>query len=83
MTPTKLRFNLSSGALSKAITLLSSSALLATNGYLIGRSVIDHLRDRKRERVLAELELLSQTLASLASLSKVITNVLDEDANGQ
>ena len=83
MTVTKLRFNLSSGALSKAITLLSSSALLATNSYLIGSSVINSYRDRKRERVLADLEVLSQTLKSLASLSQVITDVFDEDANDQ
>ena len=83
MTDIKLRFNLNSRSLSKAITLLSSSAVLATNSYLLGRSVIDSYRDRKRERVLENLEVISQTLGSLASLSNVITNVLDENANGQ
>ena len=83
MTVTKLRFNLSSGSLSKAITLLSSSAVLATNSYLLGRSVVDHYRDRKRERILENLEIISQTLRSIGSLSKVISNVLEENANGQ
>ena len=83
MTVTKLRFNLSSGSLSKAITLLSSSAVLATNSYLLGRSVVDHYRDRKRERILENLEIISQTLGSIGSLSKVISNVLEENANGQ
>ncbi len=81
MTETKLRFNINSRSLSKAITLLSSSAVLATNSYLIGRSVVDSYRDRKRERVLENLEVISQTLGSLASLSNVISNVLDENAN--
>ena len=83
MTDIKLRFNLNSRSLSKAITLLSSSAVLATNSYLLGRSVLDSYSDRKRERVLENLEVISQTLGSLASLSNVITNVLDENANGQ
>ena len=83
MTDTTLRFNLNSRSLAKAITLLSSSAVLATNSYLLGRSVIDSYRDRKRERVLENLEVISQTLGSLASLSNVISNVLDENANHQ
>lgn len=83
MSDTMLRFNLNSRSLAKAITLLSSSAVLATNSYLIGRSVIDSYRGRKRERVLETLEVISQTLGSLASLSNVISNVLDENANGQ
>ena len=83
MTATKLRFNINSRSLSKAITLLSSSAVLATNSYLIGRSVVDSYRDRKRERVLENLEVISQTLGSLASLSNVISSVLDENANGR
>ncbi len=83
MTETKLRFNLSSGSLAKSMTLLSNSLVLATNSYLLGRSVVDHFRDRKRERILENLEIISQTLGSLGSLSKVITNVLDERANDQ
>ncbi len=81
MTETKLRFNLSSGSLAKSMTLLSNSLVLATNSYLLGRSVVDHFRDRKRERVLENLEVISQTLGSLASLSNVISDVLDENAN--
>ncbi len=83
MTATKLQFNLNSRSLAKAITLLSNSVVLATNSYLIGRSIVDHYRDRKRERVLESLEVISQTLGSLATLSNVISNVLDENANGQ
>ena len=83
MTDIKLRFNLNSRSLARAITLLSNTAVLANNSYLIGRSVIDSYRDRKRERVLENLEVISQTLGSLASLSNVISNVLDENANGQ
>jgi len=83
MTEIKLRFNINSRSLARAITLVSNSAVLATNSYLLGRSVIDSYRDRKRERVLENLEVISQTLGSLASLSNVISNVLDENANGQ
>ena len=83
MTEIKLRFNLNSRSFARAITLLSNTAVLATNGYLLSRSVIDSYRDRKRERVLENLEVISQTLGSLASLSNVITNVLDENANNQ
>ena len=83
MTDIKLRFNLNSRSLSKAITLLSSTAVLATNSYLLGRSVLDSYRDRKREHVLENLEVISQTLGSLASLSNVISNVLDENADRQ
>ena len=81
MMATKLRINLSSGSLAKSMTLISNSLVLATNSYLLGRSVIDHFRDRKRERILENLEIISQTLGSIGSLSKVITNVLDENAN--
>ncbi len=83
MTATKLRLSLSSRSLAKAITLLSNSVVLATNSYLIGRSIVDHYRDRKRERVLESLEVISQTLGSLATLSSVISNVLDENAKGK
>ena len=83
MSVTKLRFNLSSSSLAKSITLISNSLVLATNSYLLGRSVLDHFRDRKRERILENLEIISQTLGSIGSLSKVITNVLDENANDQ
>ena len=83
MMATKLRFNLSSGSLVKSMTLISNSLVLATNSYLLGRSVIDYFRDRKRERVLENLDVISQTLGSIGSLSKVISNVLDEHANNQ
>ena len=82
MTATKLRLSLNSRSLAKAITLLSNSVVLATNSYLIGRSIVDHYRDRKRERVLDSLEVISQTLGSLATLSSVISNALDENAKG-
>ena len=83
MMATKLRINLSSGSLAKSMTLISNSLVLATNSYLLGRSVLDHFRDRKRERILENLEIISQTLGSIGSLSKVITNVLYENANDQ
>ena len=83
MMATKLQLNLSSGSLAKSMTLLSNSLALATNSYLLGRSVVDHFRDRKRERVLENLDVISQTLGSIGSLSRVITNVLDERANDQ
>ena len=65
------------------MTLISNSLVLATNSYLLGRSLIDHFRDRKRERVLENLDVISQTLGSIGSLSRVISNVLDENANNQ
>ena len=83
MTNTKLRFNLNSRSLAKSMTLISNSVVLATNSYLIGRSVLDSYRDRNRERVLENLEVISQTIGSLASLSNVISNVLDEHANSR
>ena len=83
MMATKLRINLSSGSLAKSMTLISNSLVLATNSYLLGRSVVDHFRDRKRERILENLDVISQTLGSIGSLSRVITNVLDERANDQ
>jgi len=83
MNVTKLRFNLSSNSLAKSMTLLSNSLVLATNSYLLGRSVVDHYRDRKRERILENLEIISQTLGSIGSLSRVISNVLDENENDQ
>ena len=83
MMATKLRINLSSGSLAKSMTLISNSLVLATNSYLLGRSVVDHFRDRKRERILENLDVISQTLGSIGSLSRVISNVLDERANDQ
>ena len=83
MMATKLRINLSSGSLAKSMTLISNSLVLATNSYLLGRSLIDHFRDRKREHVLENLDVISQTLGSIGSLSRVISNVLDENANHQ
>ena len=83
MMATRLRINLSSGSLAKSMTLISNSLVLATNSYLLGRSVIDHFRDRKRERILENLDVISQTLGSIGSLSRVISNVLDENANDQ
>ena len=83
MMATKLRINLNSGSLVKSMTLISNSLVLATNSYLLGRSVVDHFRDRKRERILENLDVISQTLGSIGSLSRVITNVLDERANDQ
>ena len=83
MMATKLRINLSSGSLAKSMTLISNSLVLATNSYLLGRSVVDHFRDRKRERILENLDVISQTLGSIGSLSRVISNVLDENANDQ
>ena len=84
MMATRLRINLSSGSLAKSMTLISNSLVLATNSYLLGRSLIDHFRDRKREHVLENLDVISQTLGSIGSLSRVISNVLDEkNANDQ
>ena len=83
MMATTLRINLSSGSLAKSMTLISNSLVLATNSYLLGRSVVDYFRDRKRERILENLDVISQTLGSIGSLSRVITDVLDENANDQ
>ena len=77
---TKIRINVNTRSLARLITLLGNATMLAANSYLIGRSFTDHIRDRKRERIMSSLEIASQALGTLASVSNVVINTIESNA---
>ena len=62
----KWRFNANLGSIVKTTSILANSTVLAINTYNFGRNMSDYIRQRKRESIQTNLEILS-TIAQAAS----------------
>ena len=72
----KLRINISPRALIKTAEIVSNSVLLTANTYLLGTNLINSFKNRKRDRILDNLQNASEIANSLAGLTKVIVETI-------
>ena len=75
-TGTKLRLNINTQAIIKAVDVLSNTVLLTANIYLVGSGFRNHFRERKREQITNNFQTAAEIASALAGLTKVITETL-------
>jgi len=78
-----LRLNVNSNALFKVASLVSNSVILSANAFLLGTSVHNQIRDRKRDRTIEGLQLTAEIAGAAAGLTKVIIETIDRGNNAQ
>ena len=75
-----LRINVNSQALYKVANLISNSVILSANAFLLGTSVHNQIRDRKRDRTIEGLQLTAEIAGAVAGLTKVVINTVGNNA---
>ena len=75
-----LRINVNSQALYKIASLVSNSVILSANAFLLGTSVHNQIRDRKRDRTIEGLQLTAEIAGAVAGLTKVVINTVGNNA---
>ena len=75
-----LRLNVNSQAIYKVASLVSNSVILSTNAFLLGSSIQNQLRDRKRDRTIESLQLTAEIAGAVAGLTKVVINTVGNNA---
>lgn len=78
--PTRLRVNVNARAVTQATRLISNTAVLTANLFLIGSGLLNQVRDKKRERTMETLTLSVQVANAAAGLTRVIQELVDHDA---
>lgn len=78
MASKKIRITWTSQSLPKLVELLANGTLLASNAFLVGSSMRDQLRDRRRQRMVSGFQVASEIAAALAALAKVIGSTLEQ-----
>jgi len=73
--PIKLRINLNTQALSRTASLISNTAVLTTNLFLIGSGLISHVKERRRERTMETLKMGAQAAQAAAGLTQVMVQI--------
>ena len=74
----KIRIKVTNQSLGKAVSLIASGALLASNFFRVSAGISDNLRDNRRQRIRANLQGAADVTASLASLASVISDTLEK-----
>ena len=77
-TKKKIQINVSTQSFSKLAGLVANTALLLSNAFLVGTSLQEQLRDRRRQRIAANLQGAAVISAALASLARVISETLEQ-----
>jgi|TARA_Y100000310_G_C20484784_1_gene716370 hypothetical protein len=70
--------NLNGTALSRAASILSNTVLLAANSFLIASNLKNNMAERRRSRVVENLQLTAEVASAVAGLTKVVTENLDK-----
>jgi len=76
---TNLRINVNSNALFKVASLVSNSVILSANAFLLGTSVHNQIRDRKRDRTIEGLQLTAEIASAVAGLAKVVIDTVGKN----
>ena len=73
-----IQIELSSQTFSKVADVVANGALLLSNAFLVGTTLQEQLRDRRRQRMAAGLQGAAEITAALAALAKVISDTLEQ-----
>ncbi len=74
----KIRITLTNQSLGKAVSLVASGALLASNLFTVSAGIRDNVRDQRRQRIRSHLQTGADITASLAALAQVIGSTLEQ-----
>ncbi|MBC8400917.1 MAG: hypothetical protein ISR95_00290 [Candidatus Marinimicrobia bacterium] len=80
MADKRLRVNVNSQAIYKVASLVSNSVILSANAFLLGSSIQNQIRDRKRDRRVEGLQLTAEIAGAVAGLTKVVINTVSNNA---
>ena len=74
----KWRFNANLGSIVKTTSIVANSTVLAINTYTFGRNINDRIRERKRESIQTNLEILSTIAQAASNLASTAANSIEK-----
>ena len=74
----KLKINANLGSIVKTTSIIANSTVLAINTYTFGRNMNDYLRQRRRESIQTNLEILSSIAQAVSNLSGTVANSIEQ-----
>ena len=74
----KWKFNANIGSIAKTTRIVANSTVLAINTYTFGRNMSDYVRQRKRESIQANLEILSTIAQAASNLAESVAGSIEK-----
>lgn len=74
----KLKINANLGSIVKTTSIIANSAVLAINTYTFGRNMNDYLRQRRRESIQTNLEILSSIAQAVSNLTGTVASSIEK-----
>lgn len=72
-----LRINVNSQSAIKLASLVSNSVILSANAFLVGSSLHQQWKNRRRELIATNLQMAAEVANAAASLTKVVVDTLE------
>ena len=74
----KWKFNASIGSIAKTTRIVANSAVLAINTYTFSRNMSEYVKQRKRESIQANLEMLSTIAQAASNLADSVSSSIEK-----
>lgn len=74
----KWKVNANIGSIAKTIKILTNSTVLAINTYTFSRNMSDYVKQRKRESIQANLEILSTIAQAASNLADTVASSIEK-----
>ena len=74
----KWKINANIGSIAKTIKILTNSTVLAINTYTFSRNMSDYVKQRKRESMQANLEILSTIAQAASNLADTVAGSIEK-----
>ena len=74
----KWKFKANIGSIAKTTRIVANSTVLAINTYTFGRNMSDYVKQRKRESIQANLEILSTIAQAASNLADTVASSIEK-----
>ena len=74
----KWKFSANIGSIAKTTRILANSTVLAINTYTFSRNMSDYVKQRKRESIQANLEILSTIAQAASNLAESVSSSIEK-----
>ena len=74
----KWKFSANIGSIAKTTRIVANSTVLAINTYTFSRNMSDYVKQRKRESIQANLEILSTIAQAASNLADTVAGSIEK-----
>ena len=74
----KWKFSANIGSIAKITRIVANSTVLAINTYTFSRNMSDYVKQRKRESIQANLEILSNIAQAASNLADTVASSIEK-----